>query len=384
MHSAQTLAHMCTPTYSQLAKEVEKLQSSVKKEQSVSRNKTQLLQQINKLKQESEVAIQAAVEQHKVDLLNQQEHHESIILLQSRGLSGLNLVSDDYHADHPGDAQRYFGFPSWQEAKVYIRLMWPGADQSQSSRGYATRTHFEQILIAKMFMKTALDQVDLARIWDTSRTLISKILLKWCPRWGEKSRMHVRLQNLPMHFLESSQPEGFAERYHTIPATETDGKDLRMENIRKDNVGKRLQNSSKYSMASLRWLAWSIPGTGLTTLVTDLFAARISECELVRLHSKWLIIFPPGTSRLVDRGFAFCTAFYPNLNIAFVPAFMRGRNQMFPIEIINARRMSQDRYTCECVFSRVSQHKLLKGILRYVLLHICPVNCMSRDHHMIV
>ncbi len=261
--------------------------------------------------------------------------------------------------------------------KVYIRCFWPGADQSQSSRGYATRTRFEQILIAKMFMKTALDQADLARIWDTSQSLISKICLKWCPRWGDKSRLHMRLQKLPMHFFEASQPEGFKERYHTIPATETDGKDLRMENIRKDNLGKRLQNSSKYGMASLRWIAWSIPGTGLTTLVTDLFAARISECEIVRLHSQWLIIFPPDTSRLVDRGFAFCTEFYPNLNIAFVPAFMRGRTQMFPIEIINARRMSQDRYTCECVFSRVAQHKMLKGILRYELSHDCPVNCLT-------
>ena len=83
-------------------------------------------------------------------------------------------------------------------------------------------------------------------------------------------------------------------RYHTIPATETDGKDLRMESIRRDNLGKRLQNSSKYGSPSLRWIAWSIPGTGLTTLVTDLFAARVSECELVRIHSKWLMIFPPG------------------------------------------------------------------------------------------
>ena len=144
-----------------------------------------------------------------------------------------------------------------------------------------------------------------------------------------------------------------------------DGKDLRMETIRKDNVGKRIQNSSKYGMSSLRWIAWSVPGTGLTTLVTDLFAARISECELVRIHGKWLIIFPPGTSRLVDRGFAFCTQYYPNLNIAFVPAFMRGRSQMFPVEIKNARRMSQDRYTCEAVFSRVTHHKLLQGILKW-------------------
>ena len=69
----------------------------------------------------------------------------------------------------------------------------------------------------------------------------------------------------------------------------------------------------------------------MTTLVTDLFAERISEFELVRLHKSWLIIFPAKTSRLVDRGFAFCTIYYPNLNIAFVPAFMRGRSQMGPI-----------------------------------------------------
>ena len=103
-------------------------------------------------------------------------------------------------------------------------------------------------------MKTTFDQEDLVRIWDTSQSLISKILLKWCRRWGQKARLHVRLQNLPMHFLQSSQPEGFAERYHTLPATETDGKDIRMENIRKDNLGKRMQHSSKYNMAALRWI----------------------------------------------------------------------------------------------------------------------------------
>ena len=244
--------------------------------------------------------------------------------------------------------------------------MWPGVDQTKSSAGYSTRTKFEQILIAKMFMKTALDQEDLALIWGgTSRQYISKIVRKWCPRWGEKSRSHIKLQHLPMSFLEASQPDGFSDRYHTLPATEVDGKDLRCETIRKDNIGKRITNSNKYKMSSLRWIAWSIPGTGLTTLVTDLFAARISECELIRIHKKWLIIFPAKTSRLVDRGFAFCTIYYPNLNIAFVPAFMRGRSQMFPVEIINARRMSQDRYTCEAVFSRVTHHKLMKGILKY-------------------
>ena len=108
------------------------------------------------------------------------------------------------------------------------------------------------------------------------------------------ARINARVPNLPMHFLGLSQPKGFTDRCHTIPATETDGKDLRMEFIRKGNIDKCVTNSIKYNMDSLRWIVWSIPVTGLTTFVPDFFAARVSECELVRIHSKWLIIFLPG------------------------------------------------------------------------------------------
>ena len=73
------------------------------------------------------------------------------------------LIAFCLHAEHPDDAQRYFGFPSWKELKVYVRCMWPGVKQDERSVGYCSRTQFEQILISKMFMKTALDQVDLVR-----------------------------------------------------------------------------------------------------------------------------------------------------------------------------------------------------------------------------
>lgn len=86
---------------------------------------------------------------------------------------------------------------------------------------------------------------------------------------------------------------------------------------------------------------------------------------MCRVGDNSYVVCPSGTSRLIDRGFAFCTAFYPHLNVAFVPHFMRGRTQMFPIEIISSRRMSQDRYTCEAVFSRAALHDMLKGILPY-------------------
>ena len=52
---------------------------------------------------------------------------------------------------------------------------------------------------------------------------------------------------------------------------------------------------------------------------------------------------------------------------------------MFPVEIVNARRMSQDRYTCEAVFSRTVFHKLLKGILKYE--HMRYVNDAAHCGH---
>ena len=200
----------------------------------------QLQSEIAALKQQHARDLQEAIKLHDQERSRHDEDME-----QARGLSGTKLRSDDYHAQHPTDCQRYFGFPTWIELKAYVGVNWPGADQSQTSMGYATRTHFEQILIAKMFLKTALDQADLARIWDTSTSSISKIVLKWCPRWGRCARRHIRLQHLPLKFLQTSQPEGFSERYHTLPATEVDGKDLRTENIRRDNLGKRLQNSQQ-------------------------------------------------------------------------------------------------------------------------------------------
>ena len=156
------------------------------------------------------------------------------------------------YTEHPSDSQRYFGFPSWRETKKYIQCSWPGMELRISSSQNSIRTSFEQCLMAKMFMKTAFEHEDLSRIWDASRSYVSSILKKWCPRWGAMARIHVRLQSLPLHFIEASQPDGFEERYHTIPATEVDGKDIRCEQIRKDNIGKRLTRSNKYKSAALR------------------------------------------------------------------------------------------------------------------------------------
>jgi len=96
--------------------------------------------------------------------------------------------------------------------------------------------------------------------------------------------------------------------------------------------------------------------------VTSLFCGRVSEKEMVRLHRSWLGIFPEGYGRLVDRGFTFCTPFYPNLNQAFSPAHVnRKTGDLTHRQVIDARRQSADRYTCEVVYARVKQFRILTG-----------------------
>ena len=56
---------------------------------------------------------------------------------------------------------------------------------------------------------------------------------------------------------------------------------------------------------------------------------------------------------------------FSQLNRAIVPAFPRGRSQMWSIKIKDARRCSQDRYTCEAAFARVTNHRILYGVAKF-------------------
>ena len=128
-------------------------------------------------------AVDEALQQYQRDKEAEQRRHRED-LRRLGGLSGQLLTSDEHHqgaklncthiprftsaclttTEHPSDAQRYFGFPSWQETKKYIECIWPGMEMHTSSSQNSIRTSFEQCLMAKMFMKTAFEHEDLARI----------------------------------------------------------------------------------------------------------------------------------------------------------------------------------------------------------------------------
>ena len=95
----------------------------------------------------------ADLQKYKQHLIQEAERHEKL-LKTSQGLSGTKLGSDQYHTDNPYDCRRYFGFPSWQELKVYVKCMF-AVTCCVSKSEFSTRTSFEKFLISKMFLKTS-------------------------------------------------------------------------------------------------------------------------------------------------------------------------------------------------------------------------------------
>jgi hypothetical protein len=224
-------------------------------------------------------------------------------------------------------------------------------------------TEFEQCLATKMFIKTGYDFRTMGTIWGVHYTTIGRYVKKWLPRWRNTCEGFVRL-NVDREYIDKCQPKDWPEYYGMPIACVVDGKVILTEIPRRSSVKAKAMYSNKNGTQGILGLTWSGAGTGLCLLVTDLFCPCAHEKDVIGAHKSWLVQFPPGVGRLVDRGMADCDKHYKNLVQAFFPAFLKGRAQMARVEIIDARRQSSNRYTCETVFSRVVQHKLLDGVVK--------------------
>jgi hypothetical protein len=215
---------------------------------------------------------------------------------------------------------------------------------------------------------------DLGLVWGVDPRRVSEYVREWMPKWRQVSEFCVRLRpDAPGavaddgggSFFEETMPKGWKERYGKIVSASKDGKVVMIECVRKSSKQSRVNHSNKVKHQGAVGITWSMPGTGLISLVTDLYGACAAEPAIVELHRDWLNIFPGGSVILVDRGFAHCQVFYGNGVEMVPPAFMRGRSQLPAGEVQASRRIAEDRYTSETVFSRVVMHHLVDGIVDY-------------------
>jgi hypothetical protein len=103
---------------------------------------------------------------------------------------------------------------------------------------------------------------------------------------------------------------------------------------------------------------------------THMYFARASEKAIVEEFGKYdkaalMRKFPRGWRMLADRGFRGTAMYYPNLNAQLTPHFLSGRLQFTSEEVASDYDLCKLRYTCEVIFSRVTNVKGLRDVIPY-------------------
>ena len=147
-----------------------------------------------------------------------------------------------------------------------------------------------------------------------------------------------------------------------------DGKDFLAETVRSDRFLNCSQASNKMHASVFRVLIWSLP-CGIVIERTCTFLGRASEKNLMRTWGKHgRLKFPIGYLILGDKGFDNTAGCYTNYNTTLHPSFLS--NAEFNKDQVNHNIfVCQKRYSCEVVYSRITQVAKLSGVFRREWFH---------------
>jgi len=162
--------------------------------------------------------------------------------------------------------------------------------------------------------------------------------------------------------LDKLEPEWYIKlNLHKIVAL-VDGKDFLCETCRKDRVLNCAQSSNKVNHSAFRILTWSLP-CGAVIQRTPAFFGRASEKAILRAWGALgRLKLPRGYCILGDKGFDNTAGSYTNYNTTLHPSFLT--NDQFSRDEVNHNiEICKKRYTCETVYSQVTQLKKLSGVL---------------------
>ena len=179
----------------------------------------------------------------------------------------------------------------------YINIYFPDVAFERSKPGEPP-TPFEWCCAGRLYVSVNWKQQLLGELIDAPNN-ISKHLRQWVGRWGECERiMCNKIITTPL--LQSHQPEGFATRYPKPIATLVDGTVIAIDTARTVTLQQRATYNNKASTNAAQAIAWVSPcGLGLRN--TSLFGGRLSEEQCVWIHHHFLVDFPAGWARLVDK-----------------------------------------------------------------------------------
>ena len=313
-------------------------------------------------------------------LLKMQQDQQSNIVqvndaidVLSLGVSRITVQCDDYHNRYKRASSEFFRFNSWPYTKEFVMAMFPGIIWKQPTLKMigTPLSSFEECLMTLFYIESNHDLQFLAQVYGfQDHSMISRIINAWLPEWGMLGRHLSILPYIDAQLIDDLEPQSYVDLDLRKVGAILDGKDFYCDTVRDDRTISTAQQGNKLGKSSIRILTWSLP-CGLNTEHTDSFFARPTE---KRLNYIWasngrLKNIPVGYLVMADKGFDGTSGYYPNNNTVLHPAFLHGNSQFSPEQIGYNLRACQLRYSCETVYSNVTNCPRLYGFVPRGIFH---------------
>jgi len=316
-------------------------------------------------------------EQYELNKSNMSLEQHLRAMKDAGGLNRISLTSKDGICANSKICAQLYGFDDFEflieflEAAFDIKYLEAKSSTATNGKGN-NLSEFEQCLLALVYTNTIWGYEILGLMFGgLSKKTVALYINRWVPLLGERGDMMSNLlEFMDEGSFEELEPSSYIEVGLRKVAALVDGKDFLAETVRTDRTINCAQASSKMHASAFRILTWSLP-CGAVIERTPAFLARASEKNLMRTWGALdRLRFPVGYLILADKGFDNTAACYVNYNTVLHPSFLT--NKRFNRDQVNHNvRVCQKRYSCEVVYSRVTQVEKLAGIMKREWFHHC-------------
>jgi hypothetical protein len=297
---------------------------------------------------------------------------DDVYSLHSGPGAGLNRISVSSHEFHDRKENKHFakmlfGFNTFEEMIQMLQILFDVEFVKPQKLLVSTKkglSDMEQIMMTLVWTNLVLPHELLGAMFGIrSRQTVSIYINKWMPVLGERGDMLSNLlPYLDTEILKKLEPYSYKDMGLDNIGGILDGKDFPTETCRIDRLVNCAQHSNKLHTSAFRILTWSL-ACGAVVERTPAFLGRTSEKALMGYWGKHgRLLFPKGSLVLGDKGFDNTAACYVNYNTTLHPAFLTNP-QFNENQVGHNIEICQKRYTCEVVYSRITNVKALYGII---------------------
>lgn len=255
------------------------------------------------------------------------------------------VFEEDYFEGDNEKVRFYTGLPSLEILKKTFSFVSP-----RVTRHPLLLSKFQEFVLVLIKLRLGVPHQDLAYRFNVSRAVVSRIIIIWL------TAMDMTLSSLiswpDREQLQRTMPRCFIDSFGLKTSVIIDCFEIFID--RPSNLLARAQTFSNYKHHNTVKVLIGITPQGTVSFVSEAWGGRTSDKFLTE-NCGFLKNLVPGDLVLADRGFTVHEEVWFRQAELNIPAFMKGKNQLDPVDVKKTRRIADVRIHVERVIGVLRQ-----------------------------